>query len=363
MNTVSTWIIFLAVLLCNLIPANAQSTKNNAGVISVEKLTGVDTFTDFVVSKKGHRLHTIITKPKGAEGRLPAILFVQWLSCDSVVIPSKRKDGWSQMLRGLIDHSGMVFIRTDKAGIGKSEGPPCGELDYNTELEGYKATLEWLKQSSHVDPNNIIIYGASMGGNMAPLIAQDQNIRGIMIWGTTSLTWAEHMIAIDRRSLELKGTPPEKVNEYMDEHIEFHTKYLIGQQMPADIIAQKHKLAEAWNRMLGTGPVHQYGRAIAFHHQAHQANWEAAWATIDVPILVVHGEYDWIMGPEEHQRIVKIVNGNYPGKAKLVTIPKMDHHFEVYDTPELAFVGRGGKFDDEVVNVFLDWLNNFEETR
>ena len=48
-----------------------------------------------LVLRDGVKLQTIVTKPATATGRLPAILFVQWLSCDTVAISDNPRDGWS----------------------------------------------------------------------------------------------------------------------------------------------------------------------------------------------------------------------------------------------------------------------------
>ena len=60
----------------------------------------------------GIRLRTILTRPEGAE-RPPVILFVQWLSCDTVEIQPDRDNGWLQMMRGMVRDSGWAVMRTD----------------------------------------------------------------------------------------------------------------------------------------------------------------------------------------------------------------------------------------------------------
>lgn len=58
--------------------------------------------------RDGVKLQTIITKPTTSAQRLPAILFVQWLSCDSIAISSSPRDGWSVMLRRVVRESGAL---------------------------------------------------------------------------------------------------------------------------------------------------------------------------------------------------------------------------------------------------------------
>jgi dienelactone hydrolase len=122
---------------------------------------------------------------------------VQWLSCDSIELQPDAQDGWSLMLQRVLHDTGMLVMRTDKAGVGDSIGHSCETLDYDTELAHHRAALAQLRRHPQVDPQRIFIFGVSMGATMAPLIAQGQPIRGIATWGGGARTWFERMIALD----------------------------------------------------------------------------------------------------------------------------------------------------------------------
>ena len=51
---------------------------------AAETHPGLDTEYGELLPGDGSRLRTIVTRPKNSTGRLPAVLFVQWLSCDSI---------------------------------------------------------------------------------------------------------------------------------------------------------------------------------------------------------------------------------------------------------------------------------------
>ena len=79
---------------------------------------------------RGERLRTFITHPNSATGKVPAIFFVGWLSCDSMEYPdADTKDGFGILLRRLIEQSGYATVRMDKPGVGESEGN-CGNADF-----------------------------------------------------------------------------------------------------------------------------------------------------------------------------------------------------------------------------------------
>ena len=89
----------------------------------LESLPGVDTEYGELRIGGDTRLRTIVTRPAGVQGRLPAVLYVQWLSCDSIEIKPDAADGWTTMLRRLITESGVLWQRVDKSGVGDSQGP------------------------------------------------------------------------------------------------------------------------------------------------------------------------------------------------------------------------------------------------
>src|SRR6185436_14557731 len=121
-------------------------------------------------------------RPAGARRPLPAILFVQWLSDSTIELPESADDGWSRMMKRVAGESGLVMMRTEKRGVGDSEGGPCSRLDYLTELSDHRDALAHLLRMHIVDRRRIVVFGASMGANYAPLVAADQAVAGVITW-------------------------------------------------------------------------------------------------------------------------------------------------------------------------------------
>jgi pimeloyl-ACP methyl ester carboxylesterase len=110
--------------------------------------------------------------------------------------------------------------------------------------------------------------------------------------------------------------------------------------------------------MIGTDSLlrHQYGRPVRFHHEAQRWNWPEAWSRVRVPVLVIQGEYDWIMPEEEHRRITRSLSPAVRRRATYVNVPRMGHDFLLYPSPEEAFGGTNGRFDRAVSDTILGWL-------
>jgi pimeloyl-ACP methyl ester carboxylesterase len=328
-----------------------------AGNRPLESLPGVETeYSDLRVAD-GVRLRTIVTRPHGAQGPLPAVLFVQWLSCDSIEIRPDARDGWSALLRQLITGSGVLWQRVDKAGVGDSEGPACSALDYETELAHHRAAFRQLLSRPDVDPERVVIFGASMGSNFAPLIAADQNVAGVVVWGGGTTTWYERMLRFERNALELGDTDPASLAAEVSARAVFFTRYLLEGQSPATIASRDPEFKDVWSKLVGTSGDTHYGRPVEFHQQAQQQNWAGAWARVRSPVLVLYGEFDWYESRDAAALIVDIVNRKHPGAATLRVMPGLDHHFMRYATRRDAFKESGGVVAAEpAVEAILAWL-------
>jgi pimeloyl-ACP methyl ester carboxylesterase len=325
-------------------------------------LAGVTTTCASVNVEGRYRVRSIVTRPASPpRQQLPALLFVQWLSCDPVTITPGVSDGWQDVLRALVQRSGMIVARTEKPGLGGSGGPACEELGYDEEVVVHRAALEHLRRAAGVNADSIFIFGGSMGGTIAPQLASGlgtTGVQGVIVAGTTAGTWLEHMIALDRRVMELRGLRPDSVHALMSEQVRFHAAYLGEGRPPGQVATDWSGARAVWRRMIGTDTLllHQYGRPARFHHEAQRRNWPGAWAAVRVPVLVIHGEYDWIMPEDEHLRITRSLRPEMRSRATYVKVPGMGHDFMIYPSLEDSFRGRNGRFDPAVADTILGWL-------
>jgi hypothetical protein len=73
-------------------------------------------------------------------------------------------------------------------------------------------------------------------------------------------------------------------------------------------------------------------------------------------VLVMHGEYDWIMSRDDHELIAEIVNSKQEGRARFVELPKTDHLFMTFENMSKAFNGEGGRYNKSVTEQVLTFL-------
>jgi dienelactone hydrolase len=149
-----------------------------------------------------------------------------------------------------------------------------------------------LKRSPEVDPARIIVFGASMGGNFAPLVAAGEPVAGVMIWGGGAKSWFERTLGFERRAKEFGAVPAAELDGYLRALERFLVAYLLDRKDPATIVREQPALAGIWEKVVGTGAGTHYGRPLAFHQQAAAQDWAAAWARIDAPVLALYGALD-----------------------------------------------------------------------
>src|SRR5262245_59335726 len=131
------------VLTCSLAvffwsSAFSQTTSSE---LPREHFQNADVVYGWAQDSAGHKLRTFVTKPKNATGKIPAIFFVGWLSCDSVEYSKGETDGFGAIFWRLIERSGYATVRLDKAGVGESQGD-CAKLDFSPELAGYQSAFD-----------------------------------------------------------------------------------------------------------------------------------------------------------------------------------------------------------------------------
>jgi len=296
---------------------------------------------DRVQNSHGEKLRTLISRPKDLAGKVPAIFFVGWLSCDSMEYPdANTTDGFGIFLRRLIDESGYATARMDKPGVGESEGD-CSKADFDSEITGWQAAFDSLAKYDFIDSGRIFVVGLSNGGGFSPLAARNHAVRGFISCGSWGRTWYEHMIDLERRRLMEEGKPPSEINSAVKAFVEFYTFYLMKGMTPAQVVAQHPE----WKSLWYDAPDGQYGRPAAFYQQLQALNLGEVWQGVTAPVLVIRGTGDNIMSRADSEAIVRIVNQVHPGRASYVQFDDMAHGFTV-----------NGKFYDPVISTVLAWM-------
>lgn len=216
---------------------------------------------------------------QNAEGKVPAIFFAGWLSCDSMEYPdADTKDGFGILLRRLIEPSGYATVRMDKPGVGESQGN-CAKADFDEELSGYQSAFDEMLKYDFIDGTKIFVAGLSNGGGTSALVPRQHPVRGYIAASSWGRTWYEHMLEMERRRLTEEDKPPAEVNAAIKAFAEFYALYLMKGMTPGQILTQHPEWKSVWY----DSPDGQYGRPAAFYQQLQALNLGKAWEMLNQP--------------------------------------------------------------------------------
>lgn len=316
-----------------------------------EKHDQLDTYYESVMSDFGVKQRTIVTKPKGTTRKLPAIVLIQGLSCSTIEKYPGRGNNWVNQIDALVENSGMVVMRVDKPGVGDSDGD-CSETDFETELGGYRAAIRSLKTKSYVDTTKIIVYGASMGSTLAPVLANEFGLAGVISDGTFFKSWFEHMLEIERRIRQMSGDSESVIAKKMNQaYIPLYYGMLIEGKSYQKVINENPALAD-FNYH---GPRHMYGRPVEYYQQLQQFDLASAWEKVNVPVRILYGSNDWIMSEFDNKMIIDVLDRNGHEDHELLIYPGLDHWNTIHVKPEDSFLGKPGKWDPKVPEIIIGW--------
>jgi pimeloyl-ACP methyl ester carboxylesterase len=276
-----------------------------------------------------HRLRAIWTLPE-APGPHPVIWFLPgatWLTDERCLPPG---GSLLELVRGFT-RAGFATLRVDRSGLGDSEGPPCTELDLDAELAGWQAVLSHLsRRATVVRRGDVFVYGRSLGGMVAALLAQEYPFRGVAVWGTSARPWAECMLEASRRQYTLSGLGGARLETKLAQlerlqHLLYHEGLT-----PEGAFEREPELKGLESDAFRGARI--YLRTARFFQQLARLDLAAAWRAVRCPVLALHGSADFIGFAEHSAQIARLAP-----EGRYLELPGMDHMMHVRANMAQAF--------------------------
>jgi pimeloyl-ACP methyl ester carboxylesterase len=307
---------------------------------------------------RGDRLRAARTRPPGA-GRHPALLFLPGLGARSLTGPldaAPPNDGVASLLRAFAD-AGFVTLRVDPSGVGESGGPAFVDADLSAELDGHRAAFEALRGSPFVDPERVFLFGHSLGGVLAPLLAQGCGPCGVIVYGTTSRAWSECLADTARRQLAFSTIADAEVTIESERAARLYRELLRAGSSFARVTTDHPDLA----RCVAAADVrgeHLHGRSLVYFRELERIDLERAWRAVAAPVLALHGEHDWVVSADDPRRIAGFRAAT--GSPTCVrAVPGLDHDFQRHPSCLASYRNRGrGAADAAAAAIAVDWMRD-----
>lgn len=304
-------------------------------------------------SADGNRFRTIITKPKG-NGPFPTLFMVQGLGCGTIDNPPPGGT-WPRLIDD-ITKAGIATLRVDKPGVGDSEGGPCSAVDFHAEVRAYRAALASLKGRPFVDEKKVFLFGHSMGGIQAPLIATALPLRGIIVYGTTFNSWAHYIVDNTRRQMRLRGESFTDISDEERRLEKFNSLFYVQKQPLEKILADNPEYREGFP----DGKTYTAGKEGKYFQQIYDTSLAKAWKETDSTVLAVYGGSDFLTRAEEAESLAAAVNSYRPGTARFVQLDGIDHWLQkTADQKASLNTGYGkGEYDDRLGREIIAFISS-----
>ncbi len=291
--------------------------------IPFEQAENAEVIYDQMTYKEG-KIRLIINKPHST-GKHPTIFFIPGYTCSSV-------DNLSPIhpYRKLIDslsNLGYAIFRMEKPGIGDNENTgDCQQLGFDNELEAYRVAYDQLKKYDFIDTENVFIWGHSMGGLYAPLIAREVQPKGVVIYGITHELWPEYLLKMVRYQNPLLG------HDYVETERDLRTLYALLYEHYYEGKSSKELVKNpAYRTILERDFAFDGDNQILYRHENFwreiaEHPLSEAWSKTRSHVLSLYGGADLeAVNDVSQKEIVRLVNHYHPGYGTFQLIPETDH--------------------------------------
>lgn len=321
-----------------------------------DKGENYETIYDHVVSN-GHRIRTFITKPKTA-GKRPVMFWIQGINASSVEAPLTGPSGTSKILKSFSD-DGYVTVRVEKPGVGDSEGGPALLVGFNEEVDIYRQTLKTLDKYDFVDRSQVYLFGHSMGGCHAPIIASEQPVKGIISYGTVSDSWLEWQVKAARIQGPLGGQKRSDIDAEVRKTVAIY-HFLYNEKRSIDWIKENRPELKELATQTSSDGVMLGVRSIKYMQEVNDKNFCDYWAKLNkTRVLALFGEADWIALQSCQEQVASAVNTANPGMAIYVVVQDSDHGFNKTNDFQDSYTKWGkpsNEFNPEIIRLMKEWI-------
>lgn len=334
------------------------------------KLKETSATADVVYGEFAYKNGYVRTIYKTLRGKTPigTIYFLQGLPCYSMD-NFKEQDMTRQALDAMVDR-GFAVYRMEKGDMGDNVNtPPCETMGFHEELNMYMAGYENLLRLKSVDTSKIFLFGHSMGGVTAPLLAEKFQPKGVAVFGTVFKPWMDYLFdafllqpQYYGEDLAVLRDTVEAIKPYVYDYFYTHKTAEEICKTPKGMMAMEIILGYDVKTKLAAS-----GRSPLCHKELNQHNLAKSWRNTNSHVLAIYGECDIAaIHRNDHQALINYVNKMHPGKGTFWLAPKTTHTFEEIGTmeefiklqanPATYYQYAATRFNPKVFDYACNWM-------
>jgi pimeloyl-ACP methyl ester carboxylesterase len=307
----------------------------------------------FPSSATGVTLAGTVTVPQG-KGPFPAVVLISGSG------PNDRDETLLEhkpflVLSDYLTRKGIVVLRYDKRGVGKSTGKyaMATTADFADDAE---AALRYLKTRSEADPHHVGLIGHSEGGAIAPIVAaRSKNVDFIVLMAGPGVPGDQILVEQHRLIALAMGLPPDEVDRQATREktfielverekdnavVEKEIRAKMGSEVPeAQISTMAKELTSVWFRYFFT-----YDPATSLRK-------------VQCPVLALNGSLDLQVPPKQNlPAIRKALEEGGNKHYEIDELPGLNHLFQ---TAKSGAPNEYAEIEETISPVVLDKITTW----
>ncbi|MFZ6708580.1 alpha/beta hydrolase family protein [Undibacterium sp. TC9W] len=281
-----------------------------------------------------------LTLPKG-QGPFPAVILIAGsgsMNRDEETLKHKP----FMVLADHLSRHGIVVLRFDKRGVGKSEGnfPIASTFDFASDVD---AAIHYLRTRVEVDTRNLGLIGHSEGGTIAPMVAIENNsVQFIVMMAGSGLRGDQLMLSQTKaRDTFLHVTSADSIKK-----LALLEKCLYAVRNSGNPAEAKLALLPILDSAVADNLISQpeakdflVSYTTAWFHEFVLYDPLPALRKLNIPILVLNGSLDMSIPSKQHLPAIKDALSNNQ-QAMVQEIPKLNHMFQTAVTGDFSEFGK-----------------------
>ena len=310
------------------------------------------TFDEYEVAINSEfTLQGTITRPK-VDGKYAAVVIIAGsgeIDRDGTILPLKLASNIYKDLAHILAQLGVVTLRFDKRGVGKSDGDimKTGMWDLVSDIE---STITYLKEQPFVDPENIILAGHSEGCMLATVVNARTPVNGLIL-----LTGAaESLEEATKRQREIAYKELKEQKGIKGKLMRLLNVEKRGEKQ-MEKIKEKMMNTEKDTITVGFKPMNAKWFREHFQHDIYKDLQQ-----VTCPVLAIAGDKDIQADPERAKRIGDYVKGD----SEVHVIKDMDHslkglegEFKALEIKKNYEKGAGKPLHPELEEIIVNWMD------
>lgn len=312
-------------------------------------------------------VRTILKSPKGKKPKAH-IYFLQGLPCyslDNMQPLDKTKQAIDKMVE-----LGYAVYFMEKGDMGDNQNcPPCLTMGFNEELAMYDAGYQNLLNLSSVNKDKIVLFGHSMGGTTAPLLAAKYQPKGIVVYGTGFKPWSEYLVEAFLIQPAYRGADLGDLRATIEKFKPYIYQFFYTDRSVDEISKEPMGMAML-NNLLGYigNSQTKFTRHISTFKELNQHNVAKALSEYNNYTLAIYGECDLnANNPLDNIAMIEHVNNQRPNHGTFWLAPKSSHSFEeigtmkefieLWDNQQAYHQYAANRFNGKIFEYVDEWLN------